>query len=57
MKVGNYYTAKNQIEKLNTKDNFYEQVRNIVGFYDNVIWEDWEIKSLQRIADAHYSEL
>lgn len=57
MRIGNYYTAKKQIEKLNVKDSFYEDVRNIVGFYNGVEWEDWEIKSLQRIADARYSEL
>ena len=57
MRIGNYYTAKSKIEKLNTKNNFYEEVRKIVGFYDGVEWEDWEIKSLQRIADARYSEI
>ena len=57
MRIGNYYIAKSKIEKLNTKNNFYEEVRKIVGFYDGVEWEDWEIKSLQRIADARYSEI
>ena len=57
MRTGNYSTAKSKIEKLNTKNNFYEEVRKIVGFYDGVEWEDWEIKSLQRIADARYSEI
>lgn len=57
MRTGNYYTAKSKIEKLNTKNNFYEEVRKIVGFYDGIEWEDWEIKSLQRIADARYSEI
>ena len=57
MRIGNYYTAKSKIEKLNIKNNFYEEVRKIVGFYDEVEWEDWEIKSLQRIADARYSEI
>ena len=41
MRTGNYYTAKSKIEKLNTKNNFYEEVRKIVGFYDGVEWEDW----------------
>lgn len=58
MKTGNFYTAKNQIEKLNTtEEKFYDEVREIVGFYDDVFWEDWEIKNLQRVADARYSKL
>ena len=58
MKIGNYYTAKSQIEKLNTtKELFYDEVRKIVGYYDDIFWEDWDIKNLQRIADARYSEL
>ena len=52
-----YLIAKRQIKKLNTKDDFYEKVRVIVGYYNNTYWEDWEIKSLQAIADARYSEL
>ena len=57
MKMGNYYTAKAEIEKINKQGGFYDKVRDIVGFSDGVFWEDWEIKSLQRIADARYIEL
>ncbi len=56
-KMGNFSEAKKNIENINSKENFYEQVRYIVGFYDGVEWEDYEIKALQRIADARYSEL
>lgn len=57
MRIGNFSLAKKSIESLNFKKGFYEEVRRIVGFYDGVEWEDWEIKQLQRIADARYSEL
>ena len=56
-KTGNYAVAKERIKKINTKDNFYDKVRDIVGFYEGVFWEDYEIKNLQRIADARYAEL
>lgn len=57
MKTGNYYTAKSEIEKLDKQADFYGKVRDIVGFSEGVLWEDWEIKSLQRIADARYIEI
>ena len=57
MRRGNFSLAKKSIESLNMKKGFYEEVRRIVGFYDRVEWEDYEIKQLQRIADARYSEL
>ena len=57
MRIGNYYTAKAQIESIEKQGGFYDSVRNIVGFHENVEWEDWEIKNLQRIADARYIEL
>ena len=57
MKRGNFSLAKKSIESLNIKKGFYEEVRRIVGYYDGVEWEDYEIKQLQRIADARYSEL
>lgn len=57
MRIGNYYEAKAKIEKLDRQGGFYEMVRDIVGFYDGVEWEDWEIKNLQRIADARYTEI
>lgn len=57
MRRGNFSLAKKSIESLNIKKGFYEEVRRIVGYYDGVKWEDYEIKQLQRIADARYSEL
>ena len=57
MRRGNFSLAKKSIESLNIKKGFYEEVRHIVGYYDGVEWEDYEIKQLQRIADARYSEL
>lgn len=58
MKMGNFAVVKGQIEKLDCKKEvFYDEVRTLVGFYDDVFWEDYEIKALQRIADARYSEL
>ena len=57
MKTGNYYTAKAEIEKIDKQGGFYDKVRDIVGFGEGVFWEDWEIKSLQRVADARYIEL
>ena len=58
MKMGNFTLVKKQIEKLDCKKEFfYDNVKTLVGFYDDVFWEDWQIKELQRVADARYSEL
>lgn len=57
MRRGNYYKAKSEIEKIEKQGGFYDVVRDIVGFSEGTEWEDWEIKSLQRIADARYVEL
>ena len=57
MRKGNYYTAKKAIEKIEKQSGFYDVVRDIVGFSEGTFWEDWEIKSLQRIADARYIEI
>lgn len=57
MRTGNYYKAKSEIEKIEKQGGFYDVVRDIVGFSEGIEWEDWEIKSLQRIADARYIEL
>ena len=57
MKTGNYYKAKKAIQNITKQGGFYDAVRDIVGFSDGVFWEDWEIKSLQRIADARYIEI
>lgn len=47
-----------KIKALTNKSTFYEDVRHIVGYYDNSVFlEDWEIKHLQRVADARYEEL
>ena len=49
---------KEKIMKLNNIKTFWEDVRHIVGYYDeNVFLEDWEIKELQRVADYRYEQL
>lgn len=50
-------TEETKIKQLNNVKTFWEDVRNIVGFYEHKFHEDWEIKHLQRIADARYEEL
>ena len=57
IKTGDFSLAKKNIESISTIKNFYEEVRHIVGFYDGIEWEDYEIKALQRIADAKYAQL
>lgn len=49
--------ALDKIKKLENKDTFYEDVKNIIGFYEHRFWEDWDIKTIQRYADARYEEL
>ena len=51
------YSCINQIKKLENKDGFYDSVREIIGYYTGKEWEDWEIKQLQRVADARYLEI
>lgn len=51
------FTAEQKINEITEKEGFYEKVRQIVGYYDGVFWEDWDIKHLQRVADARYREL
>lgn len=49
---------KNKIMELKDIKTFWEDVKHIVGYYDeNVFLEDWVIKDLQRVADARYEEL
>lgn len=49
---------KAKIMKLNNIKTFWEDVRHIVGYYDeNVFLEDYEIKELQRVADYRYEQL
>ena len=49
--------ALGKIKKLKNKDTFYEDVKNIIGFYEHIFWEDWNIKTIQRCADACYEKL
>lgn len=51
------YTAEKKINELTEVEGFYDRVRDIVGYYDGVFWEDWDIKHLQRVADARYHEI
>jgi hypothetical protein len=47
-----------KIKKLTNKKTFWDDVREIVGFYDDTVFiEDWDIKRLQRVGDARYEEL
>lgn len=46
-----------EIRELTNVDSFYDDVRKIVGYYDGVFIEDWDIKRLQRVADARYTEI
>lgn len=55
--MGNVYMAEKQINELTEVDGFYDKVREIVGFNEGVFWEDWDIKHLQRVADARYLEI
>ena len=49
---------KDKIMKLDNIETFWEDVKKIVGFYDeNVFLEDWIIKDLQRWADYRYEQL
>ena len=57
-KRGNVATAERQIKELTNIKTFYDDVRKIVGYYDDSLWwEDWDIKAVQRIADARYHEI
>lgn len=47
-----------EINELTNVETFYEDVRKIVGYYNpKVFIEDWDIKRLQRVADARYAEI
>lgn len=46
--------AKEFIKSATTKDGFYQKIRDILG---DAFIEDWDIKRLQRMADAKYAEL
>ena len=54
----NVYAMERKIKELTNKKTFWDDVREIVGFYDDTVFiEDWDIKRLQRVADARYEEL
>lgn len=48
---------KERIRALDSTEGFYDKVRKIVGFYDGVFIQDWDIKELERISDARFEEL
>ncbi len=45
------------IKKLNDKKTFWEDVKNLIGYYEHKFWEDWDIKTIQRAADYRYEEI
>ena len=45
------------IKKLNDKETFWEDVKNLIGYYEHKFWEDWDIKTIQRVADNRYMEI
>ena len=48
----------NKIMQLKDIKTFWEDVKQIVGYYDNNIHlEDYQIKKLQAYADMRYEEL
>lgn len=56
--MANVWTMESKIKKLTNKKTFYDDVREIVGYNDpKVFIEDWDIKRLQRVADARYAEI
>ena len=56
--MANVWTMESKIKKLTNKETFYDDVREIVGYNDpKVFIEDWDIKRLQRVADARYAEI
>lgn len=56
--MANVAKMERQIKELTNVETFYNDVREIVGYYNpNVFIEDWDIKRLQRVADARYAEI
>ena len=55
--MANVYAMEKQIKELTNVETFYDDVREIVGFHKGVFIEDWDIKHLQRVADARYAEI
>lgn len=46
-----------EIKELTNVETFYDDVREIIGYHKGVFIEDWNIKRLQRVADARYTEI
>lgn len=55
--MANVAKMERQIKELTNVETFYEDVRQIVGYYKGVFIEDWDIKRLQRVADRRYEEI
>ena len=56
--MASVWTMEKKINELTNVETFYEDVRQIVGYYNpSVFIEDWDIKRLQRVADARYAEI
>lgn len=55
--MANVIKMEKQIKELTNVETFYDDVREIVGFHKGVFIEDWDIKHLQRVADARYAEI
>ena len=56
--MANVAKMERQIKELTNIETFYDDVREIVGYYNpKVFIEDWDIKRLQRVADARYAEI
>lgn len=56
--MASVWTMEKKINELTNVETFYEDVRQIVGYYNlSVFIEDWDIKHLQRVADARYAEI
>ncbi len=59
-KKTNQYTMskmKKKIKALDSTENFYDNVREIVGYNDGVVHSDKNIKELQALADAQFEYL
>lgn len=57
MAIKSIKQMEREINQLTNVDSFYEDVRKIVGYYDGVFIEDWNIKKLQAVADKRYTEI
>ena len=56
--MASVWIMEKKINELTNVETFYEDVRQIVGYYNlSVFIEDWDIKHLKRVADARYAEI